>query len=84
MTIEEMDQFVKKAKPGDRIIYHKGFLAEEIGYADSLTLKQFTSYVRSLESGEKISLVQKKIKSGGVGSNAPIYEYIAERIKNAK
>ena len=84
MTIEEMDQFVKKAKPGDRIIYHKGFLAEEVGYADSLTLKQFTSYVRSLESGEKISLIQKKIKSGGVGSNAPIYEYIAERIKNAK
>ena len=84
MTIEEMDQFVKKAKPGDRVVYHKGFLAEELGYADSLTLKQFTSHVRSLESGEKISLVQKKIKSGGVGSNAPIYEYIAERIKNAK
>ena len=84
MTIEEMDQFVKKAKPGDKVVYYRGFLAEELGYADSLTLKQFTSHVRSLESGEKISLVQKKIKSGGVGSNAPIYEYIAERIKNAK
>ena len=84
MTIEEMDQFVKKAKPGDRIIYHKGFLAEEVGYADSLTLRQFTDYVRSLESGKKILLVQKKIKSGGVGSNSPIYEYIAERIKNAE
>ena len=84
MTIEEIDQFVKKAKHGDRVIYHRGFLAEELGYADSFTLKQFTSHVRSLESGEKISLVQKKIKSGGVGSNAPIYEYIAERIKNAE
>ena len=84
MTIEEMDQFVKKAKPGDRIIYHKGFLAEEVGYADSLTLRQFTDYVRSLESGKKILLVQKKIKSGGVGTNSPIYEYIAERIKNAE
>ena len=84
MTIEEMDQFVKKAKPGDRVVYHRGFLAEEVGCADSLTLRQFTSHVRSLESGEKISLVQKKIKSGGVGSNAPIYEYIAERIKNAE
>ena len=84
MTIEEMDQFVKKAKPGDRVVYHKGFLAEEVGYADSLTLRQFTDYVRSLESGKKILLVQKKIKSGGVGSNAPIYEYIAERIKNAE
>ena len=84
MTIEEMDQFVKKAKPGDRVVYHRGFLAEEVGCADSLTLRQFTSHVRSLESGEKILLVQKKIKSGGVGSNAPIYEYIAERIKNAK
>ena len=84
MTIEEMDQFVKEAKPGDRVVYHRGFLAEEVGYANSLTLRQFTSYVRSLESGEKISLVQKKIKSGGVGSDAPIYEYIAERIKNAK
>ena len=62
MTIEEIDQFVKKAKPGDRVVYHRGFLAEELGYADSLTLKQFTSHVRSLESGEKILLVQKKIK----------------------
>ena len=84
MTIEEMDQFVKKAKPGDRVVYHKGFLAEEVGYADSLTLRQFTSHVRSLESGKKILLVQKKIKAGGVGSDAPIYEYIAERIKNAE
>ena len=84
MTIEEMDQFVKKAKPGDRVVYHRGFLAEEVGCADSLTLRQFTSHVRSLESGEKILLVQKKIKAGGVGSDAPIYEYIAERIKNAK
>ena len=82
MTIEEMDQFVKKAKPGDRIIYHKGFIAEELGHADSLTLKQFTSHVRSLESRNKILLVQKKIKSGGAGSDAPIYHYIAERTKN--
>ena len=84
MTIEEMDQFVKEAKPGDRVVYHRGFLAEEVGYANSLTLRQFASHVRSLESGKKISLVQKKIQSGGVGSDAPIYEYIAERIKNAK
>ena len=84
MTIEEMDQFVKKAKPGDRVVYHRGFLAEEVGCADSLTLRQFTSHVRSLESGKKILLVQKKIKAGGVGSDTPIYEYIAERIKNAE
>ena len=82
MTIEEMDQFVKKAKHGDRVVYHRGFLAEESGY--NKEIRDFAGYVRSLESGEKISLVQKKIKSGGVGSNAPIYEYIAERIKNAK
>ena len=31
MTIEEMDQFVKKAKHGDRVVYHRGFLAEELG-----------------------------------------------------
>ena len=82
MTVEEMDQFVKEAKPGDRVVYHRGFLAEESGY--SKEIRDFAGYVRSLESGEKILLVQKKIKSGGVGSNAPIYEYIAERIKNAK
>ena len=82
MTIEEMDQFVKKAKHGDRVVYHRGFLAEESGH--NKELRDFAGYVRSLETGEKISLVQKKIKSGGVGSNAPIYEYIAERIKDAK
>ena len=82
MTIEEMDQFVKKAKHGDRIVYHRGFLAEESGYDKKI--RDFSEYVRSLESGDKISLVQKKIKSGGVGGNTPIYEYIAERIKDAK
>ena len=82
MTVEEMDQFVKKAKHGDRVVYHRGFLAEESGH--NKEIRDFARYVRSLESGEKISLVQKKIKSGGVGSDAPIYEYIAERIKNAK
>ena len=82
MTIEEIDQFVKKAKHGDRVVYYRGFLAEESGH--NKEIRDFAEYVRSLESGEKISLVQKKIKSGGVGSNAPIYEYIAERIKNAK
>ena len=82
MTIEEIDQFVKKAKPGDKVVYYRGFLAEESGH--NKEIRDFARYVRSLESGEKISLVQKKIKSGGVGSNAPIYEYIAERIKNAK
>ena len=82
MTIEEMDQFVKKAKHGDRVVYHRGFLAEES--VNNKELRDFAGYVRSLESGEKISLVQKKIKSGGVGTTAPIYEYIAERIKDAK
>ena len=25
MTIEEIDQFVKKAKHGDKVVYHRGF-----------------------------------------------------------
>ena len=82
MTIEEIDQFIIKAKPGDKVVYYRGFLAEEAGH--NKELRDFATYMRSLELGEKISLVQKKIRAGGIGNNYPIYEYIAERIKDAK
>ena len=82
MNIEEINQFVKTAEPGDRVIYYRGFLAEDAGL--SKEKRDFASFVLSLESEKKVLLVQKKIKGGGAGNDAPIYEYIAERIKNEK
>ena len=80
MNVEEINQFVKTAEPGDRVIYYRGFLAEDAGR--SKEKRDFASFVLSLESEKKILLVQKKIKGGGVGNDAPIYEYIAERRKH--
>ena len=79
MNVEEINQFVKTAEPGDRVIYYRGFLAEDAGYSKGK--RDFASFVLSLESEKKVLLVQKKIKGGGVGNDAPIYEYIAERRK---
>jgi len=79
MNVEEINQFVKTAEPGDRVIYYRGFLAEDAGR--SKEKRDFASFVLSLESEKKVLLVQKKIRRGGVGNEAPIYEYIAERRK---
>ena len=79
MTVEEINQFVKTAEPGDRVIYYRGFLAEDAGL--SKEKRDFASFVLSLESEKKVLLVQKKIRGGAAGNNAPIYEYIAERRK---
>ena len=79
MAVEEKNQFVKTAEPGDRVIYYRGFLAEDAGL--SKEKRDFASFVLSLESEKKVLLVQKKIRGGAAGNNAPIYEYIAERRK---
>ena len=79
MTVEEINQFVKTAEPGDRVIYYRGFLAEDAGL--SKEKRDFASFVLSLESEKKVLLVQKKIRGGAAGNEAPIYEYIAEKRK---
>ena len=79
MTVEEINQFVKTAEPGDRVIYYRGFLAEDAGR--SKEKRDFASFVLSLESEKKVLLVQKKIRGGAAGNEAPIYEYIAEKRK---
>ena len=79
MNNEEMNQFVKTAAPGDRIIYYRGFLAED-AYRDK-EKRDFGSFVLSLELKKKVLLMQRKIKKGGAGHDSPIYEYIAERTK---
>ena len=48
MTVEEINQFVKTAEPGDRVIYYRGFLAEDAGL--SKEKRDFASFVLSLES----------------------------------
>ena len=80
MTVEEINQFIKTAEPGDRVIYYRGFLAEDAGR--SKEKRDFASFVLSLESEKKVLLVQKKIRGGATGNEAPIYEYIAERRKH--
>ena len=80
MNVEEINQFVKTAEPGDRAIYYRGFLAEDAGL--SKEKRDFASFVLSLESEKKVLLVQKKIRGGAAGNEAPIYEYIAERRKH--
>ena len=79
MTVEEINQFIKTAEPGDRVIYYRGFLAEDAGL--SKEKRDFASFVLSLESEKKVLLVQKKIRGSAAGNEAPIYEYIAERRK---
>ena len=79
MNVEEVNQFIKTAEPGDRVIYYRGFLAEDAGL--SKEKRDFASFVLSLESEKKVLLVQKKIRGGAAGNEAPIYEYIAERRK---
>mgnify|MGYP003152666948 CR=1 FL=1 len=66
MNVEEINQFVKTAEPGDRVIYYRGFLAEDAGL--SKEKRDFASFVLSLESEKKVLLVQKKIRGGAAGN----------------
>jgi len=81
-TQESMAEWISLAKPGECIIYYKGFLGEDV--TKNFQLRKFGQYVLDMEK-QHINLFQKKV-SGRLeitDKTDIVYLYIAQK-KGAK
>ena len=81
-TKESMAEWMSSAKPGECIIYYKGFLGEDI--TKNFELRKFGQYVLDMEK-QHVNLFQKKV-SGRLeitDKTDIVYLYIAQK-KGAK
>jgi len=84
-TKESMAEWMSLAKPGECIIYYKGFLGEDI--TKNFELRKFGQYVLDMEK-TYVNLFQKKV-SGRLeitDKTDIVYLYIAQKkgVKNGK
>jgi len=71
LTKEAFDQWFQLAKPGEKVVYHRGFFVRESD--KDINMRRFSAYLISLaNSFQSIFLYQKKIKDMQ-------YEYYAEK-----
>ena len=81
-TQESMAEWISLAKPGECIIYYKGFLGEDV--TKNFQLRKFGQYVLDMEK-QYVNLFQKKV-SGRLEMTDKtdiVYLYIAQK-KGAK
>ena len=84
-TQESMAEWISLAKPGECIIYYKGFLGEDV--TKNFQLRKFGQYVLDMEK-QYVNLFQKKV-SGRLemtDKDEIVYLYIAQKkgVVNAK
>tara|TARA_R110000744_G_scaffold291656_1_gene402251 strand:- start:367 stop:630 length:264 start_codon:yes stop_codon:yes gene_type:complete len=80
MNIQEIQKWIKNAKPNESIIYYTGHMVEE---RDKAEIREMANaFMLAAQQGE-IDLFQNKIKEGDQ-SHKPIYEYIAKKLKNER
>jgi len=78
MEKETIQEWIRNAKTHEAIVYHTGHLIEERNDKD--LVKKADAFLSAAQEG-KIELYQKKIKAGSE-KKAPIYDYIARKLKN--
>jgi len=81
-TQESMAEWISLAKPGECIIYYKGFLGEDV--TKNFQLRKFGQYVLDMEK-QHVNLFQQKV-SGRLeitDKTDIVYLYIAQK-KGAK
>jgi|TARA_R110000787_G_scaffold185509_1_gene297192 hypothetical protein len=87
MNKQEAHTWINKAKPNNSIIYYTGHLAEDrehiMDISNNEKVKEMADIFRIAAQQKKIDLFQNKIKKGDQ-SKAPIYEYIARKLKNER
>ena len=88
MTKQDAHQWINKAKPNNSIIYYTGHLAEDREHVINISIanekiKEMATVFRLAAQEKKIDLFQNKIKKGDQ-FKAPIYEYIARKLKDER
>ena len=77
MKKETIQEWIRNAKTHEAIVYHTGHVIEERNDRD--LVKKADAFLSAAQEG-KIELYQKKIKAGSE-KKAPIYDYIARKLK---
>lgn len=84
-TQESMAEWMSLAKPGECIIYYKGFLGEDV--TKNFQLRKFANFVLEMEK-QYVNLFQKKVsgRSEIIDKTDIVYLYIAQKkgVKNGK
>ena len=84
-TQESMAEWMSLAKPGECIIYYKGFLGEDV--TKNFQLRKFANFVLEMEK-QYVNLFQKKVsgRSELIDKTDIVYLYIAQTkgVKNGK
>ena len=77
-TQESMAEWMTLAKPGECIIYYKGFLGEDV--TKNFELRKFGNYMLYMEK-QHVNLFQKKVsgRSEITDKNEIVYLYIAQK-----
>lgn len=79
MTMEEVNQWASTAKKNEKLLYYKGFFAEDA--FNNFEMKEFSKNILDFEKKNvSFILYQKKIKTGNENVQ-PIYEYYIKKIK---
>ena len=77
MKKETIQEWIRNAETHEAIVYHTGHLIEE--RKDMNLTRKTDAFLLAAQEG-KIELYQKKIKAGSE-KKAPIYDYIARKLK---
>ena len=77
MKKETIQGWIRNAETHEAIVYHTGHLIEE--RKDMDLVRKADAFLLAAQEG-KIELYQKKIKAGSE-KKAPIYDYIARKLK---
>ena len=59
LTPEDLLLFIKAAQPGDRLIYHAGFLADDL---DKVSVRIKSRVVNSLRGFGMVALLQRRLR----------------------
>jgi len=78
MNIQEIHTWITNAKMNESIIYYTGHLAEK---RDEIEIRKMANVFMEAAQQKKIDLFQNKITEGD-HTKAPLYEYIARKLKN--
>ena len=79
MTMEQINEWASTAKKSEKLLYYKGFFAEDAFY--NFEMKEFSKNILDFEKKNvSFILYQKKIKAGSERKeDKPIYEYYIKK-----
>ena len=77
MTFEQVNNWVASAKKGEKMVYYKGFYAEDS--KDKYEFRKFSSDLLDFEKKTRSFILYQKKIDFGHQNKKPVYEYYIEK-----